>query len=250
MLIEARKQPALERLYARYGRRLLRRAFARVRVGGAAWPGGDGPVIAYANHGAWWDPVLAVFLSHDVFRRDGYGLMDGTQLLRYPFFRRLGCFGVTGEGLAIDDARAVAEYATRVLRGGAGRALWLFPQGVLLPARAPLRFRSGLARISRAVPEAPLVPVAVRYEFRDHARPECVVRIGEATPLDPIAARSSAPLTRRLERELGDALAALDADLDSGEDLGRLGYAPVLTGAMTVSRVYDRTVGRLVRRRA
>ncbi len=250
MLIAARKQPVLERLYAGYGRRLLRGTFARVRVGGSAWPEGGAPVIAYANHGAWWDPVLAVFLSHDVFRRDGYGLMDGAQLTRYPFFRRVGCFGVTGEGLAIDDARAVAEYTTGLLRGGRDRVLWLFPQGELFPNRAALRFRSGLARISQSVPEARLVAVAIRYEFREAARPECVVRVGEASTAAEYGARSTAGLTRRLERELGDAVAALDADLVSGADLSDVGYRPVLTGAATVSRVYDRTVGRLVRRPA
>lgn len=250
MLIDARKQPVLERLYAGYGRRLLRGAFARVRVGGAAWPARDGPVIAYANHGAWWDPVLAVFLSHDVFRRDGYGLMDGAQLVRYPFFRRVGCFGVTGEGTAIDDARAIGEYASSLLLGGLGRALWLFPQGALLPNRAPLRFRSGLARISRGVPEASLVPIAVRYEFRDVAQPECVVRVGESARPESFGTRSSAGLTRRLERELGDTLAALDGDLASGVALSELGYRSVLTGGATVNRVYDRTVGRLVRRGA
>lgn len=251
MLIEARKQPFLERLYAGYGRRLLRRAFAQVRVGGAEWPAGDGPVIAYANHGAWWDPVLAVFLSHDVFRRDGYGLMDGAQLVRYPFFRRVGCFGVigeAGEGLAIDDARAIGEYAIGLLRGGRRRALWLFPQGVLLPSRVPLRFRSGLARISRGVPEARLVPVALRYEFRDVARPECLVRVGAAVVPESHGAPSSASLTRRLERELSETLAGLDEDLAAGVDLAGRGYRSVLTGGVTVSRVYDRTLGRLVRR--
>jgi 1-acyl-sn-glycerol-3-phosphate acyltransferase len=71
MLLEARKVPGLERAYARYGRRLLRRGFARVWVGGAPWPESAGPAIAFLDHSCWWDPVLAVFLSHDLFRRDG-----------------------------------------------------------------------------------------------------------------------------------------------------------------------------------
>jgi 1-acyl-sn-glycerol-3-phosphate acyltransferase len=254
MLIPARKQPALERLYAAYGRRLLRRAFARVRVGGAEWPAGGGPAIAYANHGAWWDPVLAVFLSHDVFRRDGYGLMDGAQLARYPFFRTVGCFGVTsgagGEPLAVDDARRAAEYAAELLRAGRGRLLWLFPQGERLPGRAPLRFRSGLARISRGVPEAVLVPVAIRFEFRDLARPECVVRVGEAAPPGAFGARSSALLTRRLERELAETLAALDADLASGSPLDALGYSTVLEGDAVIPPIYERALALLPRRSA
>ena len=121
-------------------------------------------MIGFLNHSAWWDPIVLLHLSHDVFRCDGYGLMQGAQLQRFPFFRAVGCFGATGDG--IDDARAVAAHAATLLRGAPDRTLWIFPQGALLPARVPLVFRSGLARLQRAVPEATVVPVALRYELR------------------------------------------------------------------------------------
>jgi 1-acyl-sn-glycerol-3-phosphate acyltransferase len=247
MLLEARKHPLLERAYARYGRRLLRRAFARVWVGGAPWPEGAGPVIAFANHSAWWDPVLALFLSHDVFRRDGYGLMEGAQLLRYPFFRRIGCFGATGDHPA-EDARGLALYAARLLRhaepGARPRTLWIFPQGALLPARVPLAFRSGLARFSRAVPGAVLLPIAARYELRAAQRPECFVRVG--SPVHA-AARGESParLTRRLEHRLREELDRLDADLTADHPAG---YRVVLAGRGSLSDFYDHTMGRLRRR--
>ena len=246
MLLEARKHPLLERAYARYGRRLLRRAFARVWVGGAPWPEGGGPVIAYVNHSAWWDPVLALFLSHDVFRRDGYGLMEGAQLVRYPFFRRIGCFGATMEHPA-EDARGLALYAARLLRGarpdGVPRTLWIFPQGALLPARVPLAFRSGLARFSRAVPDALLLPVAVRYETRAAQRPECFVRVG--APVHP-GSDPPARLTRRLEQRLREELDRLDADLTAEHPAG---YRVALAGRGSLSDFYDRTMGRLRTRR-
>jgi 1-acyl-sn-glycerol-3-phosphate acyltransferase len=238
MLLDARKVPVLERVYARYGRRLLRRSFARIWVGGAPWPPGDGPTIAFLNHSAWWDPILTVYLSHDLFRRDGYGLMQGAQLLKYPFFRRLGCFGASTD--SVEDVRGIALYAARTLRGGAGRTLWIFPQGELLPAHAPLAFRSGAARIARAVPEAPLVPVAVRYAFRGSQRAECFVRVGEAVRTDP--AERPAALTRRLEQRLRRELEVLDADLARPEVTQ---YRPALDGAGSLSALYDRTLGRL-----
>jgi chlorobactene lauroyltransferase len=241
MLLDARKVPWLERAYARYGRRLLGNAFARVWVGGAAWPDDDRPTIAFLNHSAWWDPVLTLFLSHGLFRRDGYGIMQGAQLARYPFFRRVGCFGATGEG--IDDARAVTEYAARVLRGGPRRTLWIFPQGELLPARAPLAFRSGVARIARAVPEARLVPLAVRYELRAAQRPEIFVRVGEpvlAASSERGAERSFA-LVRRLELRMRQELALLDEALTHAAPAG---YTAVLDGRGSLSALYDRTFGR------
>lgn len=235
MLLPPRKQVVLERLYARYGRRLLRRSFASVNVGGAQWPAAARPSIALLNHSAWWDPILALHLSHDLFRRDGYGIMQGAQLERYPFFRRVGCFGMSGS--SISDTRALAELACELLRSAPRRTLWLFPQGELLPARMPLHFRSGTARIALHVPHALIVPVAIRYEMRRDERPECYVRIGPATEAD---SDTSTVLTRRLERALASELAALDDDLRT-ETLG--GYRPTISGRRSMSALYDRTFG-------
>jgi hypothetical protein len=179
-----------------------------------------------------------------VFRGDGYGLMEGAQLIKYPFFRRIGCFGATMEHPA-EDARGLALHAARLLGsapagdGERQRTLWIFPQGVLLPARVPLAFRSGLSRFSRAAPGALLVPVAVRYEVRGEQRPECFVRVGAplASPDEP-----PARLTRRLERRLQDELDRLDADLTAAHPAG---YRVVLAGRGSLSAFYDRTAGRL-----
>jgi 1-acyl-sn-glycerol-3-phosphate acyltransferase len=250
MLLPARRSRLLP-LYARYARRLLRQGFARVWVGGAPWPGaGSGPVIGFLNHSAWWDPIVLLHLSHDVFGCDGYGLMQGAQLQRFPFFRQVGCFGATGDGM--DDARAVAAHAAALLRGAPDRTLWIFPQGALLPARAPLAFRSGLARLQRTVPEATLVPVALRYELRAEQRPELFVRVGTAVPHDahePLGAadptRAVAHRTRRLERALRDELARLDADLLEPTPPG---YRTVLAGRGSLSALWERTAGRLAPR--
>lgn len=241
MLLEARKFLPLERVYAAYGRRLLRRGFARVWIGGAPWPASDEPTIALLNHSAWWDPILAFFLSHDLFLRDGYGIMQGEQLRRYPFFRRIGCFGATTE--SFEDVRAIMAYATALLRNGARRTLWIFPQGELLPARAPLVFRSGAARFAAAVPEARLIPIAVRFEFREEQRPECFVRVGDAIAG---GGRGTAPaVRRRLEHRLRQELAMLDADLEHRE-MPR--YRIALDGARSLSTLYDRAFGRGARR--
>ncbi|MEJ7812406.1 MAG: lysophospholipid acyltransferase family protein [Gemmatimonadaceae bacterium] len=250
MLIKAAKLPMLERAYARYGRRLLRHGFACVRLGGAPWPAGTAPTIAYINHSAWWDPILAHFLADTTLGLDAYGIMHGAGLQRYPFFRRIGCFGVTTAAPA--DTRALAAYAAELLRAPpasrgrsvAPRTLWIFPQGELLPARVPLAFRSGLARLARAVPEARLVPVAVRYEFRADQRPECVVRFGDAEAAGGGGA-SPAALTTHLEARLRAELAALDAELASLGGAGPPGgYPVILDGARSLDRLYDRTWGR------
>lgn len=208
MLIEARKIPILESIYSAYARRLIRKEFGRLRVSGNGFPENDRPVIAYINHSAWWDAVVPVHLSHDLFRREIHALMEGAQLTKYPFFRHLGFFGPTAGDLA--DARAVVDYSVRVLRSGNRPVLWVCPQGAILPSRAALKFKSGLARIASAVPDAVVVPVAIRYEFLKTEKPVCLVRIGE-----PVARseESNPRFTRRLESHLQRELDALDSEV-------------------------------------
>ncbi len=238
MLLEARKLPVAERVAAHYFRFLLRRAFARVWLGGVPFPSGSAPSIAYLNHSAWWDPILTLFLSRSVLRREAYGLFRGEELQRYPFFRRLGCFGITTDRL--DDVRAIPAYAASLLQSGPSRTLWVLPQSELLPARTPLLFRSLLARFARAMPEVPLVPVAVRYEFRMDQRAECFVRVGEAVHAQP--GESTAALTARLEQRLRHELAQLDAELAHP---GVRNFRLVLEGVRSLSALYDHTFGRL-----
>lgn len=216
MFIADRRNAFLERIYIAYGRRLVKRSFARVHFThadcsvGTSWAESDAPTIAFINHSAWWDAVVPFIISRDRFRRESYAIMEGEQLARYHFFRRLGCFGATSSSL--DDARAVVARAVTVLRGGPRRTLWLAPQGVLLAAHAPLVFKSGLARISRAVPEARLVPVALRFEFGKQQLPTCFVRIG--APLAPVSREEPIPVaTSRLCSALTHELAELDRSL-------------------------------------
>ena len=221
MLILDRRSSWKERLYIAYGRRLVRRAFARVRVTesphgtlpghpvGTSWAAGDAPLIAYINHSAWWDAVVPLVLSRDLFLRESYALMEGEQLRRYPFFRSLGCFGPTSSSPS--DARATLAHAVSVLRGGPRRTLWICPQGALLPAQTPLSFKSGLARLARAVPEARLVPIALRFEFGDEPLPTCHVRIG--APVQRLDDESIKQTTLRLTEALVAELEQLDEDL-------------------------------------
>jgi 1-acyl-sn-glycerol-3-phosphate acyltransferase len=208
MLIQARKNPALESIYSAYARRLIRKQFGTLHLSGTAFPETDLPVIAYMNHSAWWDAVVPVHLSHDLFRREIHALMEGEQIRKYPFFRHLGCFGPTESGIA--DARAVAEHSACVLRKGKRPILWICPQGAIFPSRIQMKFKSGLARIVEMVPEAIVIPVAIRYEFLKQEKPGCFVRMGKPV----VRSEESNPqFTRRLESTLDSELDALDGEV-------------------------------------
>ena len=209
MLIEARKNPALETIYSAYARRLIRRQFGSLQISGSRFPTTDRVVIAYMNHSAWWDAVVPVHLSHDLFRREIHALMEGEQLRKYPFFRHLGCFGPTEKTVA--DARAVVDHAAKVLLNAKRPAVfWIFPQGAILPSHVPMEFKSGLARIAERLPEAVIVPVAIRYEFMKNKKPECRVKTGEPVVR---SGENHSQFTRRLEQRLDGELAALDTEI-------------------------------------
>jgi 1-acyl-sn-glycerol-3-phosphate acyltransferase len=209
MLIEARKNSALETIYSAYARRLIRRQFSSLQISGSPFPATERVVIAYMNHSAWWDAVIPVHLSHDLFRREIHALMEGEQLKKYPFFRHLGCFGPTENSVA--DARAVVDHATKVLLNAKQPAVfWIFPQGAILPSHVPMEFKSGLSRIAERLPDAAVVPVAIRYPFLKNKKADCRVKIGE-----PVArtGEGHSQFTRRLEQRLEGELAALDTEI-------------------------------------
>ncbi len=208
MLIEPKKIAVLESIFSAYARRLIRKQFGSVRMSGITFPKTDRPVIAYMNHSAWWDAVVPVHLTHDLFRRELHALMEGEQIKKYPFFRHLGFFGPTESGLS--DARAVVEHSASVLRTGKQPILWMCPQGAIYPSRVRMKFKSGLARIARDVCDAIVIPIAVRYEFLKEEKPACFVRIGE-----PVARSEDAipQFTRRLELNLEHELDALDIEV-------------------------------------
>jgi hypothetical protein len=53
MLIQARKNAALESIYSAYARRLIRKQFGKLHISGTGFPETDLPVIACMNHRAW-----------------------------------------------------------------------------------------------------------------------------------------------------------------------------------------------------
>lgn len=176
-MIPHRKRPAFNRVFVAYAKWLLRGHFDAVRVQGMEHLGAalaQGPVIVVANHTAWWDAIVLMWLSNYPLARvgpsDGYALMDAKNLRKLGFFRYLGVFGV--DLTDPDDRAAVVPYAASLLTAP-GRSVWLFPQGAERPiTERPLGFHPGAARLAQAT-GAPVVAMAIRYEHGRQPRPTC-----------------------------------------------------------------------------
>src|SRR5688500_11353963 len=182
-MITAEPSPRYPRLMAEYVRRRARSRLAEIRMAGAAalepWnreSAPQSPLLLIANHSSWWDAMLPIHLSFNRYDFDAYGMMEERQLKRFGFFRKVGMFSVErGDGRA---ALETIDYAAGLLRGR-GRALWLFPQGEIVPNdRRPIAFGSGAARLLTATGSASVAPVAFRYEVIDQERPTVFIRVG------------------------------------------------------------------------
>ena len=184
------------RFLARIVRSQFRRNFCSVMAQNAAClRRAKGPLIVYANHSSWWDPMLLVLLARKLLpEQRHYAPIEASALRRYPALRRLGLFPVD-----LSTTHGAAQFlrtAERVLDQGA--VLWTTPQGRFADTREfPLAFRPGLAGLAARCPEVPLLPVAIEYTFWDGRLPETLVRFGDGLHGD--AALSSERLTHQLE---------------------------------------------------
>lgn len=167
-------------LFTCYLNRLFRRSFHVIRFSGAyaqLEKAESYPCILYSNHQTWWDGLLEwPVITH--FRLNHLLMMEEKNLRRFPFFRRVGVFGVDLDSRSGRSAGLL--YAIRGLRDGADRrTLILYPQGELLPSHEGWRpFQPGLEKILRAVPGSRAIPVAKHLRMGRYPKPEVILHFG------------------------------------------------------------------------
>jgi hypothetical protein len=196
----------------------------------------DAPVIFYANHNSWWDGYLAHLVSQQVYGLDGYLMMDVRQLRRYSFFSWAGCFSVDQQ-----DARSAVrslDYIASELKAKAGRSLWIFPQGRILPqAQRPLDFHSGLAHLIKRLGACYVYPVATRLEFLAEQYPDIFIEVGAAQRFEARTKFDPKVLTLELEQTLTTLLDNLNAKI-SQQELAN--FITLVAGKNSTSTSFDR----------
>lgn len=226
------------RLLAGYARRLARRSFAGVWLGGTR-PGPDAPILFLANHTNWWDGFLGVLVNAHL-QLHFHVLMEAQNLDRYWFFRPAGALPMhrTSASAAYADLSAARRHL-----GRPGTGLWIFPQGQRRPATAPIRgTETGAAHLALTAPRPVLVqPVAFRYSYLGEQFPEAFIWLGEPW-LEPGGAVERPPrearraLARVCENRLEATVAALDARL-AEEQLTE--FTPLVPGRFSINKQLD-----------
>lgn len=149
----------------------------------------SGPVVLAANHHSWWDAfvVLAVLSRYG---RRGALLMDGANLGRYAFLRRIGVVSTRELRAAVAAIRA-------------GDVLLVFPEGELRSSGPLGPLAPGAVWLAERAP-ATLVVAAVRIAVRGHQWPEAYVEL-RACHAETDAARTLATTLAGLDQRLGEA---------------------------------------------
>ncbi len=236
-MITPQKSAFMTRLIGVYFRKKIRRAFAAVHLKGTEHvrqARENVPLVLYANHSAWWDAVLPVILSNQVFHHDAYAMMEEKQMRQYGFFRRIGCFSVVRENprLAVQSL----QYAADLLRQRS-RVLWIFPQGTLTSAeKRPLHFYNGTAHLLRELGDVTAVPVAFRYEFVEKERPEVFITFGK-----PWQIRSDERVEIEMTTDILQQLLEYEMDVQREDVMEREfdAYETILTGKLSVNERWD-----------
>jgi len=188
----------------------LQRNFAGIHVQGdlAALANDERSTLYFANHVSSWDGTIANYISYTYLRQNSY-IMALEQTM-VPRTTRVGLFSVNP--LDRFSATQTLQYSVRLLREVSRCALWIFPQGTLLPFhKRPLGFQKGAAIIFSQAKEVRLVPVAFYYALIRHSKPEAFVSFGE--PLNLVPSANLSGLTNQLEGCLIENLDKLSSDL-------------------------------------
>ena len=176
-------QPVL-RFFRSIVRGYFRRHFTAVRVSNAAALAntGTGPLIIFANHSSWWDPMVSVLLAAELMpQRAHYAPMDAEALKKYGILKRIGVFPVE-----LQTARGAAQFirtGLAVLTQTSRRpsTLWITPQGRFAdPREEPLVFKPGMAALAARVPNGcTVLPLAIEYPFWNERLPETLLHFAE-----------------------------------------------------------------------
>jgi 1-acyl-sn-glycerol-3-phosphate acyltransferase len=223
-------------LFSIYLRWYMRRHFHCVRVANAGRiPPQAQPLILFANHASWWDPLTAMLLAQTILpEREHYAPMDATALAHYGIFRPMGFFPVDNNSPrgAVQLLQAGAEVLSRP-----GSVLWITPESQFQDVRKrPIAFRPGLGALMSRSGRLTCVPITIEYAFWNERLPEILVNVGEPLEIADGAMEDARTWTNLLSYATAatlDELAMLAMERDPAA------FETILSGSGGIGGVYE-----------
>ena len=222
-----------------YSKRYLRQHFHTLRLSRGQTPPTDlpCPLVFYANHPSWWDPLVAIALRDRFFpEHRAFAPIDAAALQKYKFFAKLGFFPIARDRRgALQFLRTAEAVLSRPLH-----ILLVTPQGRIADTRErPVEFKPGLGHLAMRMPDVAFVPLALDYAFWNERKPEVLIRFG--SPIRPATIGNAAEMdtgawTKFFQGELERTQDALAEDVISHDPYR---FDTFLQSQSGVGGVYD-----------
>ena len=160
-------------------------------------PAADSRTVYYLNHHSWWDGLIPFLLNEFHLHQQARAMMEEKQMRKYPFFKKIGAFSVD-----LEQPRSsipALRYAVSSMKRD-NASLFIYPQGEITHAGAPLEFKKGLAWIFQQLPECDFVPVGIHIHTIRSDKPELHLYINNK--IDITKDKSLEEITLYLQKEL------------------------------------------------
>jgi 1-acyl-sn-glycerol-3-phosphate acyltransferase len=223
-------------LFSFYLESYLRRHFHALRVANPGRiPQQAHPLILFANHASWWDPLAGMFLGQELLPlREHFAPMDETALAHYGIFRSMGFFPV--DNGSSRGAAQLLRTGGQVLRRP-GSVLWITPESQFQDVRKrPILFRPGLGALMTRFGRLTCVPVAFEYTFWNERLPEILINVGEPLEIADGTMEDARTWTNLLSYAMAatlDELAMLATDRDPEA------FTTLLSGKSGMGSIYQ-----------
>jgi 1-acyl-sn-glycerol-3-phosphate acyltransferase len=223
-------------LFSIYLKWYLGRHFHAVRVANAGRiPRLSEPLILFANHSSWWDPLTAMVLGRTMLpHREHYAPMDEKALKHYAIFRSMGFFPVDNGSL---------RGAAQLLRAGTqvfsrpGSVLWITPESQFQDVRRrPIVFKPGLGSLMSRMGRMTCVPIAIEYVYWNERLPEVLVNIGEPLEIGDGTMEDARTWTNLLSYAMA---ATLDELTMLAVDRDPKAFETILSGRAGIGGIYE-----------
>lgn len=134
-------------------------------------------LIVTPNHFSWWDGFIIDFISRRFIKRKFHVMMLEEQLRKYWFFKKLGAYSINPAN-PISTARTL-NY-TRELLQSPQNLVVVYPQGAIQSLNSKFfTIKEGLQKLlDKNKCEVQVLPLAVKFEYRDNKNPDIVARFG------------------------------------------------------------------------
>lgn len=145
-------------------------------------PSKEASTVYFLNHNYWWDGLLPLYLSKKYFNQNTRAIMEYDQMLRYPFFSRIGAFSIdpTSPKSSIKTLRYALESLTKEKT-----CLFIYPEGKIVPVSDKTStFQNGLSWIYQHTEAIDFVPVGIYIDHSSYNKPELNIYIGNSVKHD------------------------------------------------------------------